>query len=310
MTKSRQNLSSSPQWAETVANPPVPTEPVSSEEVRDEITGMTPSGYSALLEAYEKLQEEDVRRTVALGTAAHQLKTPLAIISGYVELLLTAKPGAVNVRQRQILEESQINCNRLRQYIEDFLSYSALETGKLSLKYSQGDMNECLAELYSYWLPSFQRRGVALYPPVKRALPALAFDYDKIQHVVSNLLENALKFTPAGGTVWLTAETYMWERRARDEDLKAAERRKRRDTAPNSVRVAVCDTGPGIAAEFQQEIFEDFVKLAPPGDPIGGMGLGLGIARRLVQAHHGKIWVESELGRGSTFAFLLPLRQH
>lgn len=310
MTKPRHNPATSPVQTEAVAETGSATELVAPPEVRDEVTGMTPSGYRELLEAYQRLQEEDTRRTVALGTAAHQLKTPLAIISGYIELLLTAKPGAVNTRQRQILQESQINCNRLRQYIEDFLSYSALETGKLALKYGQADVNECLAELYSYWLSSFQRKGVALYPPVKQSLPLFAFDYDKIQHVVSNLLENALKFTPVGGTVWVTAEPYMWERRARDEERKGSERRKSRDPGPNSVRVAVSDTGLGIAAEFQQEIFDDFVKLPQPGDPVGGMGLGLGIARRLILAHHGKIWVESEVGAGSTFAFLLPLRQY
>ncbi|MGH9400712.1 MAG: sensor histidine kinase [Terriglobia bacterium] len=282
-----------------------PVEP----EITDDVTRLTPTGYMELLEAFQRLQEEDRRRTVALGTAAHQLKTPLAIISGYIELLLTAKPGAVNDRQQQILQESQINCNRLRQYIEDFLSYSALETGKLALKYNIGDMNACLSELYSYWLSSFQKKGVALYLPMQQPLPSFAFDYDKAQHVVSNLLENALKFTGVGGTVWLTAEPYMWERRGQQEDYSADERRQRAAAAPNSVRVAVSDTGPGIAPEYQQEIFDDFVKLPQQGDPVGGMGLGLGIARRLVLAHHGKIWVESELGAGSTFAFLLPLRQ-
>ncbi|MGH9452225.1 MAG: sensor histidine kinase [Terriglobia bacterium] len=280
-----------------------------SREAAEAATGLNPSGYVELLEAFERLQEEDRRRTVALGTAAHQLKTPLAIISGYIELLLTGKPGAINNRQQQILQESQTNCNRLRQYIEDFLSYSALETGKLALKYGVGDMNACLAELYSYWLTSFQRKGVALYLPAQQPLPPFAFDYDKVQHVVSNLLENALKFTASGGTVWLTSEPYMWERRSRQDDYSMDERRQRPATVPNSARVAVSDTGPGIAPEFQQEIFDDFVKLSQPGEPVGGMGLGLGIARRLVLAHQGKIWVESEPGAGSTFAFLLPLRQ-
>lgn len=275
----------------------------------DDIPGLNSSAYTELIEAFQQLQDETRRRTVALGTAAHQLKTPLAIISGYIELLLTRKPGEVNERQKQILQESQINCNRLHQYIEDFLSYSALETGKLSLKYTQGDINACLSELYSYWLSSFQRKGVALYLPAQTPAPPFAFDYDKVQHVISNLLENALKFTSTGGTVWLTAEPYMWERRSRQEDYAADERRKGSATGPNSVRVTVSDTGPGIAAEYLQEIFDDFVKLPQQGDPVGGMGLGLGIARRLVLAHNGKIWVESEPGTGSTFAFLLPLRQ-
>lgn len=277
-------------------------------EMMDDPAGMTPEGYVDLLNNFQRLQEENHRRTVALGTAAHQLKTPLAIISGYIELMLTKKPGAINERQQQILQESQINCTRLRQYIEDFLSYSALETGKLALKYGANDLNACLSELYSYWLSSFQKKGVALYLPAHSLVPTFAFDYDKLQHVVSNLLENALKFTPVGGTVWLTTEPHRWERRSQQETRFTHDRRRAPLDSPNAVRVSVSDTGPGIAAEYLQEIFDDFVKLPQAGDPVGGMGLGLAIARRLVQAHNGKIWAESELGSGSTFSFLLPLK--
>ncbi|MGH9406140.1 MAG: sensor histidine kinase [Terriglobia bacterium] len=277
-------------------------------QAADELPEISPSGYLELLGALQELQEENHRRTVALGTAAHQLKTPLAIIAGYIELLLTRKPGGINQRQQQILQESQINCTRLRQYIEDFLSYSALETGKLTLKCRDGDLVACLAELYSYWLSSFQKKGVALYLPSQKPLPVFAFDYDKIQHVVSNLIENALKFTPAGGAVWLTAEPQMWERRNVQAQEYAEDRRKKERSEPNAVRVSVSDTGPGVSPEYQQEIFDDFFKITQPGEPVGGMGLGLAIARRLVQAHNGKIWVESELGSGSTFSFLLPLK--
>lgn len=266
------------------------------------------SGYLELLQAFQHLEEENSRRTVALGTAAHQLKTPLAIISGYIDLLLTQKAGPLNARQRQILDESRFNCVRLHKFIEDFLSYSALETGNLTMKFQMGDLRACLWELYEYWLSSFQKRGVALYFPQGKALPPISYDYGKVQHVVSNLLENALKFTSPGGTVWLTAEPYMWERRSRKQRGVAEERRKEGRPEPvNSIRVNVSDTGPGIAPEYRQEIFDDFVRLAQPGEQPGGMGLGLGIARRLVLAHGGKIWVESEIGSGSTFCFLLPL---
>jgi signal transduction histidine kinase len=268
----------------------------------------TSAGYMELLETFQRLKEENGRRSVALGSAAHQLKTPLAIIAGYIDLLLTKKPGKLNDRQQQILKESQINCSRLRQYVEDFLSYSALETGMHVLNPAEGNLNECLSELHSYWLSSFQKKGVALYLPSQVALPPFRFDYDKVQHVISNLLENALKFTPAGGTVWLTAETYMWERRSRRDVSIGSERRKEATASPNAVRVTVADTGIGIAPEYHQEIFDDFVKLPQEGEPVGGTGLGLAIARRLISAHNGKIWVESEVGRGSTFSFLLPLK--
>src|SRR6516164_4797391 len=266
-----------------------------------------PSGYMELLSAFQRLQEESRRRTVALGTAAHQLSTPLAIIAGYVELLLTRKAGTLNDRQRQILEESQFNCTRLQLFIQDFLSYSALETGHLTMKFEVGDLNACLNELYTYWLSPYQKKGVALYFPAQKKLPLFPFDYDKVQHVVSNLLENSLKFTQPGGTVWLTAEPYVWERRSRQESRFAVERRLQTETVANAARVTVSDTGPGIAPEYHQEIFDDFVKLSPQSEEAGGMGLGLAIARRLVLAHAGKIWVESDPGSGSTFCFLLPL---
>jgi signal transduction histidine kinase len=274
---------------------------------QDVATAVSPSTYIELLEAHQKLEEEDRRRTVALGTAAHQLKTPLAIIAGYIELLLTGKPGQLSRRQEQILKESQSNCSRLRHYIDDFLSYSVLETGNDTLKLTPGNINDCLAELYTYWLPSFQKKGVALYVPAQKHLPQFPFDYEKVQHVVSNLLENALKFTPANGSVWMTAEIYAWERRSRQEPGFGLERRKRPGVAPNAVRVTVSDTGPGIAPEYHQEIFDDFVQIAQEGESGSGTGLGLAIAKRLILAHGGKIWVESELGRGSAFAFLLPL---
>ena len=267
-----------------------------------------PSGYLELLESFQRLQEETRRRTMALGTAAHELKTPLAVIAGYIELLLTQKAGSLNDRQHQILEESQFNCLRLQQFIEDFLSYSALETGHLNMRLEVGDLNACLSELYSYWLSPFQKKGVALYFPARKKLPSFQFDYAKVQHVVSNLLENSLKFTPAGGSVWLTLEPYMWERRSRQDRHSIEERRKQTAAAANVVRVTVSDTGSGIAPEYHQEIFDDFVKLPQPGELSGGMGLGLAIARRLVLAHGGKIWVESEPGSGSTFSFLLPLK--
>lgn len=265
-----------------------------------------PPSYHDLVEAYGRLQEESSRRTVALLTAAHELKTPLAIMTGYIELLLSQKLGSFNDPQRQILEDMQSNLARLHRFIHDFLTYSALETGKLDMKFEPAALNACLSEANSFWLPRFQEKGLALYFPANDKLEAFPFDYHKVQRVVSKLIENALKFTPPGGSVWLTAEPHFWERRSRQESSQCEERRQRPATTANAIRVSVSDTGPGIAPEYQQEIFDDFFKL---GNDCEGVGLGLAIARRLVQAHGGKIWVESEPGIGSKFSFLLPLKR-
>ncbi|MFQ5778317.1 MAG: sensor histidine kinase [Terriglobia bacterium] len=256
--------------------------------------------------AYEQLQEQNRQRTVALAAAAHELKTPLAIIAGYLEMLAGEKPGPLNERQRQILKDAESNCIRLQHFIHDFVTYSALETGKLLMKLETADLNPCLSEIYGLWLPQFQKKGIALYFPKNRNLELFLFDFAKVQQVVSNLLQNALKFTRAGGTVWLTAEPHIWERRSRQENV-SNDRRRHARAVTNTVRITVADTGPGIAPEYHLEIFDDFFTLPPPGTESEGMGLGLAIARRLVQAHGGKVWVESELGAGSKFSFLLPL---
>jgi signal transduction histidine kinase len=116
-------------------------------------------------------------------------------------------------------------------------------------------------------------------------------------------MDNALKHTPSGGGVVLRARPHFWERRVADV-APVEDRRRFRLPRPNSVEVSVTDSGPGIAPEYHQEIFEDFMRV---DKNTSGMGLGLAIAKRLIQAHRGKIWVESEAHRGSTFAFLLPM---
>ncbi len=269
---------------------------------------LMPPGLEELVEAFVRLQDQSRQRTEALATAAHELKTPLAIVAGYIELLLSQKAGPLNDRQRKILEDSHLSCARLQQVIHDFLTYSALETGKLTMKFELADLNACLSEVYGIWLPRFQKKRLAFYFQVNDKLEPFEFDYHKVQHTISNLLENSLKFTPAGGTVWLTAEPHTWERRSRQESRVPEERRQRTAAVANATRVTVSDTGLGIAPEYHQEIFDDFFKLPQPESPSGGVGLGLGIARRLVQAHAGKIWVESTVGSGSKFSFLLPLK--
>jgi len=242
---------------------------------------------------------------VFLASAAHELKTPLAVIKGYYDLLLTGSLGRLSEKQRDILEESKESCERLVRLVSMFLNYSALESGKLVLQLRENDLRDCLTEIASRWSEAFQRKGVKLETNMDPSIPAFKFDYQKVQQVAFNLLDNALKHTPSGGTVTLRARPHFWERRAA-EVTPAVERRRFRLPRPNSVEVSVTDSGSGIAPEHHQEIFEDFMRV---DKNTSGMGLGLAIAKRLIQAHRGKIWVESEAQRGSTFAFLLPMDQ-
>jgi len=268
-----------------------------------------PLTYEQLLQEYNQLRERSGRTTNALASAAHDLKTPLAILNGYIELLQNEKLGTLNDRQREILGDMQTSGQRLQQFIQDFLSYSALETGEMKMRFETGNLNPYLSEVCRLWSHRFQERGLALYFLANEKLPDLMFDSAKLQRVISNLLENASKFTPAGGTVWLHAEPYMWERRNPNSTAIPSERRRQNNPLPNSVKVSVSDTGPGIPAEYHIEVFDDFFRLPQNEAQTEGMGLGLAIAGRLVSAMGGKIWVESELGAGAKFSFILPLKQ-
>jgi NtrC-family two-component system sensor histidine kinase KinB len=271
------------------------------------LTGSEAQSLEEILEAYNELRERSQRTTNALASAAHDLKTPLAILNGYVELLQNEKLGPLNERQRDVLRDMQANGKRLQQFIQDFLTYSALETGGLKMQFELGDINHCLSEVCRMWSSRFQEKGLALYFLANDRLPTFPIDSPKLERVISNLLENSFKFTPAGGTVWLHAEPYMWERRAAIQPATLGERRRQSTAQPNSAKVSVSDTGPGIPAEFHLEVFDDFFRL-PSNENQEGMGLGLAIVRRLVQGMSGKIWVESDPGAGCKFSFLIPFK--
>jgi signal transduction histidine kinase len=262
--------------------------------------------YRNLLAAYLKLQEVNRQKTVFLASAAHELKTPLAVIKGYYDLLLAGSLGRLSEKQKDILEESKESCERLVRLVSMFLNYSALESGKLVLQLRENDLRDCLEETANRWSEAFQRKGVKLETLLDPSIPTFRFDYQKVQQAAANLLDNALKHTPSEGTVTLRARPHFWERRVA-KMAPVEERRRFRLPRPNSVEVSVTDSGAGIAPEHHQEIFEDFVRV---DRNTSGMGLGLAIAKRLIQAHRGKIWVESEQHRGSTFAFLLPMDQN
>lgn len=260
------------------------------------------------LEIEDSLKQDIFRRTIALASAAHELKTPLSVMTGYTDLLLGQLLGPLNEQQRKVLEEMKQSGLRLQRFVQDFLAFSALESGKIRITRELGDVNECVAEVLEHWSSRFEQKRLRWEFRPDSGLKPIIFDQLKLQHVISNLVDNAVKFTPSGGSVQVSTSKYLWERRSYRQTLPLSnERRTTGEHRPNAVRISVSDTGPGIPAEYHQEIFNEFLRLQQTSDS-HGMGLGLAIARRLIEAHAGKIWVESEPGHGSTFSLLLPMR--
>ena len=163
----------------------------------------------------------------ALASAAHELKTPLAIMGGYLHLLLAEKLGPLNPRQVEVLTEMQANGARLSNFVQNLLTYATLKVDRFEMQYETGDINNCVREIAEFWAQRFQDKAIAFYFLPGEKLQPFPFDYYKVQHVVSNLLDNAMKYTPPSGTVWLHIEPYFWERRAVQRPPQIERRRQR-----------------------------------------------------------------------------------
>jgi signal transduction histidine kinase len=219
-----------------------------------------------------------------LANMSHELRTPLNAIIGFSEVLRQQMFGAVNAKQGEYLEDIQTSGQHLLSLINDILDLSKVEAGKMELQLSRFSLPAALQSVLLMVRERATGRGIDLRTELDPAVDQLEADERKVRQIVLNLLTNAVKFTPSGGTI--TLET------------------KRDGTG---VLVSVRDTGIGIAPADQARVFEEFTQAggaATSGQE--GTGLGLTLSRRLVELHGGRIWVESELGTGSTFSFTLP----
>jgi signal transduction histidine kinase len=241
-------------------------------------------------------------------SAAHEFKTPLVVMLGYTDLLRSGHLGPVNDRQQQVLGEIQEGAQRLQKLIQDFLLLSDLRAPRQNQNDEErdlepADVNEQVKELFNYWSSVAKQKAIRYEFRRAAGNPRVKVEPLKLQHIVSNLVENALKFSPQHGQVTVSITCCFWERRKAQSHFLFNMERKRNVKIENAVRIDVRDSGPGIAPEHHADIFADFVQL--PGASSRGTGLGLAIARRLVESRGGMIWVESNPGEGSTFSVLL-----
>ena len=239
----------------------------------------------ALYDANEELRKATRAKTEFMANMSHELRTPLNVIIGFSELMLDEVPGEINAEQRQCLNDVLTGGRHLLELINDILDLSKIESGKVELKLRHFSLPAVIESLRRVMTPILAPKQQPLEVDIDGEIPAMYADRDKIRQVLLNLLSNATRFTPEGGRLRITA---------RVEDRWC--------------RVSVEDNGIGIPREDQERIFEPFCQLDNPlSDEKGGTGLGLAIARQIIEWHGGRLWVESEAGRGSRFIFALPL---
>jgi signal transduction histidine kinase len=234
------------------------------------------------IERQRLLRELQDLRASFTSMLVHDLRAPLAVIKGYVHMFQHASPDPLTERQRRYLRAMHESCGRMIRLIGEILDVSKLEAGRLSIERQPMDLRALAEEVVDQVAPVAHSQSIEMRMRGAPGPMTVLADRVRLEQVLMNLLSNAIKFTPAGGRV----------------TVELAE-------LDGEVEVAVADTGPGIAAEEMPLLFEKFSQTSS-GKSTQGTGLGLVICRHLVEAHGGRIWVESDVGAGSRFAFRLP----
>jgi two-component system, NtrC family, sensor histidine kinase KinB len=233
-----------------------------------------------LKDVTEQRRQDELKRGV-ISTVSHQLKTPLTSMRMAIHLLLEEKVGPLTEKQAELLVAAREDSDRLHDILHNLLDISRIESGKAQMEFHAVPPRETAMEALDSFRIAAKDQGVTLDVELPDDLPEVWADTTRIGHVFGNLLSNALRYTPAGGKVTVSARP--------EED---------------EVVFSIADTGQGIPGPYLPRIFEPFFRVPGPG-PQPGAGLGLAIVREIVQAHGGRVTVDSAEGKGSTFSFTL-----
>jgi signal transduction histidine kinase len=233
-----------------------------------------------------ELEAASRHKSEFLANMSHELRTPLNAIIGFSEVLQERMFGALNEKQTEYIQDIIGSGRHLLSLINDILDLSKVEAGRLELDLASFSLPVTVENALTLVRERATRHGITLEPAVDARVGDIVADERKVRQILLNLLSNAVKFTPEGGRVGVAATA-----------------------ADGVVTISVSDTGVGIAPEDQAAIFEEFRQVgSDDARKHEGTGLGLTLARKFVELHGGRIWVHSEVGRGSTFTFTLPVR--
>jgi len=231
-----------------------------------------------------QLESASRHKSEFLANMSHELRTPLNAIIGFSEVLAERMFGEINDKQAEYLADILESGRHLLSLINDILDLAKIEAGRMELEPTEFDLAGAIENTLTLLRERAHRRGIELKRTIDPRLSYVYADERKVKQVLLNLLSNALKFTPERGRI----------------DVRA-------DLRGDVVEISVTDTGVGIAPEDLDAVFEEFRQVGTSAKKVEGTGLGLAISRKFIELHGGKIWVTSQVGVGSTFAFTVPL---
>lgn len=240
--------------------------------------------------------EEQRAKDRFIASISQELRTPMTSITGYTDLLLGESVGALADMQRKFLQRIKANTERMATMLNDLIGVSAIDAGQLKLQIEPLDMAEVIEDTIIGARAQLEEKEIVLDVDVDENLPLVKADADYAHQIMTNLLSNACKCSPAGGRISIKATAY--------------DRREFGESATGYLLVSITDSGGGIAPEDQSKVFDRFYQAERPLIAgLGETGVGLSIVKALVDAHGGRIWVESEMGVGSTFNYILPIAE-
>ena len=240
-------------------------------------------GAILLLQDVTKFKEIDQLKSEFVATASHELRTPLTGMSMSLSLLLETAATKLSGRELELLKTADEDVERLRNLVKDLLDLSKIESGRIELEFAAVEVEFLLAKAVGALQVQADEKNITLQQQELSQLPKVKVDANKIIWILTNLLANALRYSEPGGEIRVGAK-------------------ERKDW----VDIFVADDGAGIPLEFQSKIFDKFVQVKTEKD-VGGSGLGLAICQEIIKAHGGNIWVDSTVGEGSTFTFMVPV---
>jgi two-component system phosphate regulon sensor histidine kinase PhoR len=256
---------------------------------RRKLEKMVEESQEVLEKAYEELTFLDKMKSDFVAVASHELRTPLSIIKGYADAFQYGELGELSEIQMEKIRIINSRADQMTKIINDLLDLSRLEEGRLVGEKWPAPVEELVVNAVSEYQGEAGKAGLELDWEVENELPPVSVDVWRIHQVLENLIGNAVKFCPPGGRI---------------------EVRARRSEVPGMVEFEVKDTGPGIPPREQKRLFTKFYQVETDTTrSAGGMGLGLVISKGIVEGHGGRIWVESEPGKGSSFKFTLPVQE-